>query len=151
MALESISDCLVLVWTEYLYTSLTVNIFFLAQIIWITFGYLGTALYIAYNLHENNEPEVLSLLCWIKYCIICDRPSCNNYHFLLVSGCVVITGMLWQTPLKRSFFKVGHIFLKKHFSLAPLWSAPCHTNTCRPPLNISWFLFPHFTIHMSVY
>lgn len=58
VALVKNSDCLILVCTEYLYTSLTVNIFFLSQIIWINFGYLATALYIAYNVHENNELEV---------------------------------------------------------------------------------------------
>lgn len=53
MALVNNSDCLILVCTEYLYTSLTVNIF-------LRFGYLGTALYIAYNVHENNELEVFN-------------------------------------------------------------------------------------------
>lgn len=60
MALVNNSDSLILVCSEYLYTSSTVNIFFLAQIIWISFGYLGTALYIAYNVHENNELEVFN-------------------------------------------------------------------------------------------
>lgn len=60
MAVVNNSDCLILVYTEYLYTSLTVNIFFPAQIIWISFRYLGTALYIAYNVHENNELEVFN-------------------------------------------------------------------------------------------
>lgn len=60
MALVNNSDCLILVCSEYLYTSSTVNIFFLAQIIWISFGYLGTALYIVYNVHENNELEVFN-------------------------------------------------------------------------------------------
>ena len=62
---------------------------------------------------------MLSLLCWIKHGIICDRPNCNNYHFVLVARCDfkrnVVTNTSQEIFFKRSA-SVGHIFQKKKTS-----------------------------------